>query len=516
VPHPPSDASHELKTLIQSRHPIVTIDTVEEERVDSLLRAVAADLRVPFFTWTVTHGLQRLDVSDEARTAGDLSAEARSAKADGEHVIYGTTNPRVLVRHLATLTVRAIFHLKDLTAHLSDPTVARGLRDTAQAFLRSGSTAVLSGNTVHLPAELAGEAVPFALHLPNREELQQVVDQMLRSLRRQRPFDVTLGPDGMESLLEALSGMTLNQARQAVAWAVLDDNALTPEDVPRLLRRKGETVRDEGLIEFYPPDDNSFELGGFGHLKDWLERARIGFTSEARAIGLAAPRGILIVGVQGCGKSLAAKAIARAWQQPLLKLDAARLYDKFIGESENNLRKALDFAEAVAPSVLWIDEIEKGFASGGEADAGLSQRMLGSFLTWLQERHASVFVAATANDVLSLPPELLRKGRFDEIFFVDLPDPAERDAIFRIHLARRHQNASAFDVPQLTAASEGFSGAEIEQAVTSGLYRALHDKQALTTAMLCGELRGTQPLSVSRREDVERLREMARGRFVPV
>jgi hypothetical protein len=503
---PLSDATHDLTTLIQSRHPIVTIDTVEEERVDSLLRAVASDLRVPLFTWTVTHGLQRLDLSDEAR----------SARSGGESVIYGTTNPRVLVRHLATLTVRAIFHLKDLTTHLSDATVARGLRDTAQAFLRSGSTAVLSGNSVHLPAELAGDAVPFALHLPNHEELRQVVHQLLRSLRRQRPFDDTLGPAGMESLLEALSGMTLNQARQAVAWAVLDDDALTPDDVPRLLRRKGETVRDEGLLEFYPPDVHSFELGGFSHLKDWLERARVGFTSEARALGLAAPRGVLIVGVQGCGKSLAAKAIARAWQQPLLKLDAGRLYDKYIGESEKNLRKALDFAEAVAPSVLWIDEIEKGFASGGEADAGLSQRMLGSFLTWLQERKGPVFVAATANDVLSLPPELLRKGRFDEIFFVDLPNPAERDAIFRIHLGQRHQDAAAFDLPELAAASDGFSGAEIEQALTSGLYRALHDKQALTTAMLCEELGGTQPLSVSRREDVERLREMARGRFVPV
>jgi hypothetical protein len=492
---PLSDASHELKTLIQSRHPIVTIDTVEEERVDTLLRAIADDLRVPLFTWTVTHGLQRVD---------------------GENVIYGTTNPRVLVRHLTTLTVRAVFHLKDLAPHLSDATVVRGLRDTAQAFLRSGSTAVLSGEAVHLPAEVAGDAVPFVLHLPTREELQQVVRQTLHSLRRQRPFDIALGPDGMESLLQALSGMTLNQARQALAWVVLDDNALTPEDVPRLLRLKGETVRDEGLLEFYPPENNGAELGGFTHLKAWLDRARVGFSSEARALGLSPPRGILIVGVQGCGKSLAAKAIARAWAQPLLKLDAGRLYDKFIGESERNLRKALDFAEAVAPSVLWIDELEKGFASGGDSDSGLSQRMLGSFLTWLQERHAPVFVAATANDVLSLPPELLRKGRFDEIFFVDLPDAPERDAIFWIHLALRHQNVAAFDVQALAAASEGFSGAEIEQAITAGLYRALQDKAALTTATLCEEMRGTRPLSISRREDVERLREMARGRFVPV
>jgi MoxR-like ATPase len=492
VPH--ADAAHDLKALVQSRHPIVTIDTSEEERVDNLLRTVASELHMPLFTWTVTHGLQRVD---------------------GEGPVYGTTNPQMLVRHLATLTVQGIFHLKDLDAHLTDATVVRGMRDIAQAFVRTGSTAILSGESIHLPGELAREAIPFPLHLPNRDELQQVVHQIVRSLKAQHDIVVSLGPDGMESLLQALSGLTLNQARQAIAWAVLDDNTLDPRDIPRLLRRKGEAVREEGLLEFYPPDEHGAELGGFERLKAWLERARVGFSSEARAIGLPAPRGILIVGVQGCGKSLAARAIASAWKQPLLKLDAARLYDKFIGESEKNLRKALDFAEAIAPSVLWIDEIEKGFAAGGEADAGLSQRILGSFLTWLQEREAPVFVAATANDVMTLPPELLRKGRFDEIFFVDLPDAAGREAIFRIHLALRRQEAARFDLAALVTASEGFSGAEIEQAITAGLYRALHDRQPLTTAMLCEEMRGTQPLSVSRREDVERLRTLGRGRFVP-
>ena len=382
-------------------------------------------------------------------------------------------------------------------------------------IVKSGSTAVISGGSIHLPAELTREAVPFALHLPDHEELQEIVHKILRTLNRQHEVSVTLGRDGMESLLQALSGLTLNQARQAVAWAVLDDNALTADDIPRLLRRKGDAVREEGLLEFYPPDDNTFQLGGLQHLKAWLERARVGFTPEAHAIGLPPPRGILIVGVQGCGKSLAAKVIARTWKQPLLKLDAARLYDKFIGESEKNLRKALDFAEAIAPCILWIDEIEKGFASGGDADAGLSQRMLGSFLTWLQEREASVFVAATANDVLALPPELLRKGRFGEIFFVDLPDASSREEIFRIHLALRRQEPSKFNLGTLVAASDGFSGAEIEQAITAGLYRALHDKQPMTDSMLCEEMRETQPLSVARREDVEQVRETARGRFVP-
>ena len=489
-----ADAAHDLQALIQSRHPIITIDTVEEERVDNLLGIVASGLHMPLFTWTVTHGLQR---------------------AGGENAVYGTANPQMLVRHLVTLTVRGIFHLKDLHAHLGDATVVRGMRDIASTFIKSGSTAVISGGSIHLPAELTREAVPFDLHLPDHDELQQIVRQILRTLNRQHEVSVTLGADGMESLLQALSGLTLNQARQAVAWAVLDDNALSAANIPRLLRRKGDAVREEGLLEFYPPDDNTFQLGGLERLKAWLERARVGFTPEARALGLPPPRGVLIVGVQGCGKSLAAKVIARAWKQPLLKLDAGRLYDKFIGESEKNLQKALDFAEAIAPCILWIDEIEKGFASGGDADAGLSHRMLGSFLTWLQEREASVFVAATANDVLALPPELLRKGRFDEIFFVDLPDGRSREEIFRIHLALRRQDPSTFNLSALVAASDGFSGAEIEQAITAGLYRALHDKQPMTDASLGEELRGTQPLSVARREDVERLRETARGRFVP-
>jgi SpoVK/Ycf46/Vps4 family AAA+-type ATPase len=282
------------------------------------------------------------------------------------------------------------------------------------------------------------------------------------------------------------------------------------------VKRKGEAIQDGGLLEFYPPGENAFELGGFERLKAWLDRAHVGFGAEARALGLDPPRGVLIVGVQGCGKSLAAKAIARTWQQPLLKLDAARLYDKYIGETEKNLRKALDVAEAVAPSVLWIDEIEKGFATGGEADGGVSKRMLGTFLTWLQERRANVFVAATANDLSTLPPEFLRKGRFDEIFFVDLPDAGEREAIFRIHLQVRRQDPASLDIPSLAQAAEGFSGAEIEQAVIASLYRALHQKEPLTSTLLAEELRQTVPLSVSRREDIERIRHAARGRFVPV
>jgi SpoVK/Ycf46/Vps4 family AAA+-type ATPase len=274
----------------------------------------------------------------------------------------------------------------------------------------------------------------------------------------------------------------------------------------------------DGLLEYFPAEDNAWELGGFAGLKAWLERAQVGFTPEAAELGLPAPRGILLAGVQGCGKSLAAKFVARSWGLPLVKLDAGSLYSKWAGESERNLRRVIQLAESMAPVVLWIDELEKSFASfgSGEFDGGTSQRIFATLLSWMQEKKKPVFLVATANDVFKLPPELMRKGRFDELFFVDLPGPAEREAIFRIHLARRKQEPADFDVSALAAASEGMSGAEIEQAVVASLYRSLHEKRPLDAAMLHAELEQTVPLSVTRREDVARLRDLAEGRFVPV
>jgi SpoVK/Ycf46/Vps4 family AAA+-type ATPase len=322
-----------------------------------------------------------------------------------------------------------------------------------------------------------------------------------------------------EAILRALQGLTLHQARQAVAQCLVERGALSADDVQTILKRKVQAIKDGGLLEYYPLEDNRFELGGFTNLKAWLERAQVGFTDEAKSLNLTPPRGIMLVGVPGCGKSLAAKAIAREWRLPLLKLDAGRLFDKFVGESEKNFRRAIEMAESLSPIVLWIDEIEKAMVAGGgngDADAGLSRRLFGAFLTWLQEKKQDVFVVATANDLSSLPPELLRKGRFDEIFFVDLPDDAERDAIWKIHLGLRKQDSAQFELGKIVSASDGFSGSEIEQAVVAGLYRALHRKIPLTTDLLIVELTHTVPLSVTRREDIDALRQMAEGRFVNV
>jgi hypothetical protein len=516
-----STSVHDLRTLIRSSHPLIAIETVEEERVSTLLHSVSAQERMPLFEWSVTRGLTRSD--------------------DGPILHKMTATPTALLQHLNGLTVQGIFWLKDLAPHLHDTAVARQLREVSQLFGRSRATCVLTGQPLDLSPDLENIAVRLELHLPDREELSSMLQSVLQSLgpraaaNRSRSAPVLhsiLGTlkncstaetvqshDEREAILRALQGLTLNQARQAVTQCVVEDGTLSAADVKTILKRKVQAIKDGGLLEYYPLEDNRFELGGFAKLKSWLQWAKVGFTAEAKALNLTPPRGIMLVGVPGCGKSLAAKAIAREWQLPLLKLDAGRLFDKFIGESEKNFRKAIETAESLSPIVLWIDEIEKAMvASGGngEADAGLSRRLFGAFLTWLQEKQQEVFVVATANNLSSLPPELLRKGRFDEIFFVDLPDDAEREAIWTIHLKLRKQNPTQFDLRKIVSASDGFSGSEIEQAVVAALYRALFQKTPLTTDLLIEELSQTVPLSVTRQEDIRQLRTMAQGRFVNV
>jgi hypothetical protein len=421
------------------------------------------------------------------------------------------------LRHIESLELEAVYLFRDLGPHLDDAVVQRVLKEVAAKFRGQRSTVIITGGSIGVPKEVGHDVVYLAMELPNRDELAAVVSATVQGLRFGAAGTVAMDEAQGESLLHALSGMTVNQARQAVARAVLEDGRLDAADTARIYEGKAEVLRDGGLLEFYAAKDNQFELGGFGGLKAWLDRAAMGFTPEAAAMNLTPPRGILLVGVQGCGKSLAAKVVARRWGVPLLKLDAARLYDKYIGETDKNFRRATEMAAAMAPTVLWIDEIEKALATGGsaQADGGASQRLLGSFLTWLQEKDERVFVVGTVNRIDSLPPELLRKGRFDEIFFVDLPTEEERARIFEIHLGMRRQVVEGFDVSALARASEGFSGAEIEQAVIGALYGALHQGVAPSTALIVAELEGTVPLSRSRWEDVAALREYGRERFVP-
>jgi AAA+ superfamily predicted ATPase len=512
-PKPFSSSVHDIQTLVLSYHPVIVIETVEEERVQGLLQTVVQDMNIQLFEWSITQGLARPPGSGNDRWVNECAppGSIRAAAFDK------TTDPLDVLRHIQDMSMKAMFLLKDFTRHLSDATVARQFREVAQQFSQNRSAIVLTGNSISLPSEISHDVVYYELRLPGQEELKQVVSDVLRTLRTKSRIQVEVQEEHLQTLVQALTGMTLKQARQAIAYAALEDGKLTIEDVASVLQRKAQIIREGGVLDYFPMDENPLNLGGFNRLKQWLAQARVGFSSQAHELNLSPPKGILIVGIQGCGKSLAAKAIARAWTLPLLKLDTGRLYDKYVGESEKNFRQAIALAESMAPTVLWIDEIEKSFGTDdGDADGGLSRRLFGSFLTWMQEKSHDVFVVATANDISRLPSELLRKGRFDEIFYVDLPNPQERATILQLHLMHHKQHPEQFNLPALVQATDGFSGAELEQAVVAALYRALYLKKPLDTALLTDIIQGIIPLSVSRREDLQHLRAIARERFVSV
>jgi ATPase family protein associated with various cellular activities (AAA)/AAA+ lid domain-containing protein len=485
----------DLRLLIQSRYPLLYVESYDEERLEQRLVRVCRELRIPFFTWSVSQGLHGEDTYslDETRQPVKLLEQIRAQRGP------------------------ALYLLRDFHPYLSEPALVRALREVAQ---ESGHlvTLVLCSPAIELPMELRKLAARYRLQLPTPEELRECVLETFKRLKHGRTLRFGLDQAQLGQLVHSLSGMTLSEARRLVTSCLLDDGALDAADLPKAMDAKMEELEESSVLELIGFDRESAPLGGLWRLKEWLHRFRAGFSERARELGLRPPRGVLLVGVQGCGKSLAAKEIARDWGVPLARLDPSRLFDKYIGESERNLRNALETAEALAPIVLWIDEIEKVFASGGssEADAGLGRRLFGSFLTWMQERKGAVFVVATANDLTSIPPELLRKGRFDEVFFIDLPDEAARREIFTIHLRLRQQKPESFDLETLAREAEGFSGAEIEQAVVSALYGMVAEGGlALTDDRLRAELQRTVPLVRSCREETDALRRTARERFVP-
>ncbi|MGB3309508.1 MAG: AAA family ATPase [Nodosilinea sp.] len=498
-----------FQTLVTSFHPVVMIDTVEEERVQGLISAACKDLQMAVFEWSIAQGLMRSPDSPANRWQNEYAPPG----AKRGQALPKTAEPIDMLRHIQDMNFKAIFWLKDFAPHLKDAVIARQFREVAEQFSHNRSTLVISGSGNTLPAEIAHDAVYFDIKLPEPDELYGAVSDVVRVLKGR--IKVELTPEDIHALVKALRGMTLSQTRKVVAYAALHDGRLNADDVKRVLERKARIIHEEGLLDYFPAETNLAELGGFEGLKRWLGYAKVGFTPQARQYNLPAPKGILIVGIQGCGKSLAAKTIARQWNLPLLKLDAGRLYDKYVGESDKNFRRAVTMAETMAPCILWIDEIEKSMGqSSGEADGGLSRRLFGYFLTWLQEKSQEIFVVATANDLSAIPPELLRKGRFDEIFFVDLPEVDERRDILHIHLDRRQQGVERFDITALVTATDGFSGAEIEQAVITAHYRALYENRPADTTLMLEEIKRTVPLSITRREDIQRLRTMAQERFV--
>jgi len=487
-----------LRQLIQAGNPIIAMETPDEPRAAAAVREVAQQLRLPLSAWSVTEGL----VAAPPAASKPLVEPGKVAAA---------------LQYVKQSTYPAIYLFKDVGPHCKDPQVVRSLRDLYFSSNVRPWTLVLI-DAAGLPSEVRRLTVPFEVGWPEAEELEEIVRTTFQEVRQNslQPVESKLTKRELDTLVQTLRGLTSEEAARVVAGAIRADNVLDISDLPRIVDAKRNLLGTTGCLESIAADVSSDDIGGLSNLKRWLNMRHGGFSARAREFGLDPPRGILLLGVQGCGKSLCAKVVASAWRMPLMRMDPGVLYQKYIGESEARLREALQQAESMSPVVLWIDEIEKAFASASSdsADGGLSQRMFGTLLSWMQDHRAPIFLIATANNLAQLPPELMRKGRFDEIFFVDLPGPQEREAIFSIHLKKRNRDKANFDLPRLTAASDGLSGAEIEQAVISGLYAAFADKSECTTEHILAAIQATQPLSVVMREHVERLRSWAKNRCV--
>jgi ATP-dependent 26S proteasome regulatory subunit len=394
----------------------------------------------------------------------------------------------------------------------------RALRELSQDLKSTYTTVILLSPTLTIPVELEKEISVLDVPLPSFRDLFQLLKEIVSVVRRGNKARVELTKEQAENIIKAAQGLTLSEAENAFAKAIANDGVLDKDDIRLVLDEKRQVIRKSGLLEFVGVEQELAHVGGLDELKGWLTGRIRAFGEPARKFGLPAPKGLLLLGVQGCGKSLTAKAVASHWALPLLRLDVGRIFSSLIGSSEENLRKAIRVAESVSPAVLWIDEIEKGLAgSAGAAvtDSGVSARVFGALLTWLQEKTAPVFVVATANRIDALPPELLRKGRFDEIFFIDLPSAAERREIFRIHVAKRQRDPAAFDLDALSTAAEGFSGAEIEQAVVAGLYHAFGEGTELRQGHVIKAVEESVPLSSTMGEDIGRLREWSKNRTRP-
>jgi hypothetical protein len=490
-------ANEELTLLIKSKYPVIFVESIDEEYVVSELRQIAGQLGLIFYQWSVTTGLRR-----------------------GYQVnpYYQTADPEKMIRTALSLIKPeggepGIFVLKDFDKHLENSLILRLFKDLVNQFKNTKNTIILIGPEYKLPKDIEPDAGHIVGGFPDEKEIASILKGTISELIRNEKGKVCLNLDEIQRMIKSLKGLSGQQIRNVVTQCFIDDHLLDIHDLDVIETYKKKIFDQEGLLEFSMTEAKE-SIANFDHLKQWLAERRDSFAQQSRS--LPPPRGVLLMGVQGCGKSLAIKAVAKELGLPLYRLDIGKLYSQYIGQTEQNLRKALKTVDQLSPLCLWIDEIEKGFAaSHGESDGGVSQRVLGTFLTWMQERKSSCFVAATANDVYRLPPEFLRKGRFDEIFFVDLPDQKIRKTLFTIHMRKRGLDPKNFDVKLMADKAADFSGAEIEQAVISALYRASSRKEPVSTHHILEQIHATKPLALLKQEEIAALREWARERTIP-
>ena len=484
----------ELSVLIQAQYPLIYLVTFEEERAERTIAAIAQKHpQQRLYTWTMTHGM----------------IEYGQGRGSGQQ--NNTVSPQAAINWAMRQQEPSLFVFKDLHPFKDSPEVTRSLRDAIEAFRGTQKTIILMSPVQEVPVELEKEVVLLDFTLPSMSELNHVLSAELEKSR-----STSITTEGREKLLKAALGLTKDEAEKVFRKSRVMAGKLTEGEVDIVLSEKKQLIRRNGILDYIEEDETLDSVGGLEELKHWLKQRSNAFTERAREYGLPQPKGMLILGVPGCGKSLIAKTTARLWGLPLLRLDMGRVYDgSMVGRSEANLRGALRTAESISPAVLFIDEIDKAFAgSAGSADSdgGTSSRIFGSFLTWMQEKTSPVFVIATANRVERLPSEFLRKGRFDEIFFVDLPTESERKEIFKIHLSKRRADVERFDFEQLSKVCEGFSGAEIEQGLISAMYEAFAQGREFTQLDIIAAIRATMPLSKTMSEQVTALRDWARQR----
>ena len=503
---------HNLKLKLSSHFPIIVIETHDEQRVIDLLKAATAEddkigtLRI----WSAGSGLdldQSLSPSQWRVEGVDNTPEA---EADD------LTDPLEMLKAVKEKVKDSVVLLPDFHAYLTNPMVVRLVKEVAQQFYVNNTVLVFVSHNFDVPAEIERMCSHFELSMPSTEKIQALIKDEAKLWALKEKGRVKGDSKAVELLSRNLVGLTEADARRFIRGAIYDDGAITHSDVKDIMDAKYRMLSQGGAISYDFDTSDFAEVGGFDNLKSWLDIRKSFFLDGDSEQGLDVPKGVMLIGVQGCGKSLAAKSIAGAWGVPLLRLDFGALFNKYIGETEKNLREAIKSAEMLSPCVLWIDEIEKGINSSGSDDTGTASRILGTLLTWMSEKTSRVFVVATANNIEQLPPEMLRKGRFDEIYFVDLPKYDARKQIFSTHLSRRHKTPADFNLDELAAKAKGFSGAEIEQAVVSAGYWAHSNDEELATPHVLREIQNTSPLSVVRAESVTALRNWAEGRTVNV
>lgn len=501
----------ELDLALRLHFPIVVIESHDEVRVERMLRkAITANHSLGVLqAWSAASGLKYASRFSETNLQMQ-DVDTQSSPQESE-----TTDPESLLRYIKERVQKAVILLPDFHPYLTNPVVARLLKEIAQSHYENQVVLVLVSHAISIPDELERLCTHVELSLPDVIAIRRMIADEARAWQKRQGKRVSIDQTAMEHLAQNLLGLTHGDVTRLIRNAIYDDGAITQSDVATVMDAKYKLLSESGAISYSFDTAKFADIGGFNRLKEWLAVRKEFFMRADKASSLDVPKGILLLGVQGCGKSLAAKAVAGNWGVPLLRLDVAGLYNKYIGESEKNIREAIALAEALAPCVFWIDEIEKAIQNGND-ETGTSSRMLGFLLTWMAEKTSQVFIVATSNDISRLPPELIRKGRLDEIFFVDLPDAKTREEIVGLHLKKRDFALDSQSLSEIADFSDGFSGAEIEQAVVSASYIAHASKEELSKDLIINEIKNTQPLSVVRDTAIAELRGWAEGRTVKV